>query len=117
MLHRVIMSYDPLLKLLKLSCAIPGNSFTSNTAMRCAVCPVLQSLLQACIARLEELTKDTPQKPKDWACHATLECDAKDSPSANRGLCKTCCRSQAFLRDGSITVFTGTWDEVRHLSP
>ncbi|KAL3146492.1 hypothetical protein ABBQ32_000747 [Trebouxia sp. C0010 RCD-2024] len=27
-------------------------------------CPVLQSLMQACIARLEELTKGVPQQPK-----------------------------------------------------
>lgn len=86
--------------------------------MRCAVCPILQSLLQACIARLEELTKDAPQKPKDWACDATLNCDAKVSPSADEGLCTTCCRFQAFLRDGTSRIFTATLSiaEFRHLS-
>ena len=84
--------------------------------MRCAVCPILRSLLQACITRLEEMTKNAPQKPKDWACDAKLTCHAKDGPSADEGLCKICCRFQAFLRDGSSSVFSGTMNEVRHLS-
>ena len=86
--------------------------------MRCAVCPIVQSLLQACIARLEDLTKDAPETPKDWACDAKLRCDAKDSPSAVEGLCLTCCQFQAFLRDGTRRVFTATLNraEFRHLS-
>ena len=93
--------------------AAPGNFFTS---MWYAVCPILQSLLRACIARLEELTKDVPQKPKDWASNAILQCSAKDSPSAVDGLCSTCQRFQAFLRDGSRSVFTAIGSEFRHLS-
>ena len=86
--------------------------------MRCAVCPIVQSFLQACIARLEDLTKDAPQKPKDWACHAKLSCDIKDSPSAVEGLCLICCQFQAFLRDGSSSVFTAALNraEFHHLS-
>lgn len=79
-----------------------------------AVCPVLQSLMQACIARLEELTKHVPQKPKDWASDVKLQC--RDNPSAADGLCITCQRYQDFLRDGSRNVFTATMDEVHHLS-
>ena len=81
-----------------------------------AVCPILQSLVRACIARLEELTKDVPQKPKDWACDAKLQCRPKDSTSEADGLCVVCQRYQAFLRDGSRNVFTASMDEVYHLS-
>ena len=86
--------------------------------MRCAGCPILQSLLQACIARLEDMTKNAPQEPKDWACNAELRCDAKDNPSAVEGLCMSCCRFQAFMRDGTNRVFTATFNQVvfRHLS-
>lgn len=85
----------------------------------CPGCPVLQSLMQACKARLEELTKSAPQKPKDWALDVKVECDAKHGPSAPAadGLCMNCCRLQDFLQDAARTVFTATLSraEAQHL--
>ncbi|KAL3149674.1 hypothetical protein ABBQ38_013506 [Trebouxia sp. C0009 RCD-2024] len=80
-------------------------------------CPILQSLMQACIARLEELTRSAPQEPKDWALDDELRCDIKDSPSAANGMCMNCNQLQAFLKDGSESVFITTLSkaEAEHL--
>ena len=73
--------------------------------------------MQACIARLEELTKTAPLEPKDWALDDELKCDTKDSSSAADGLCMNCCRLQAFLKDAARSVFTATLSrvEAQHL--
>ncbi|KAL3149695.1 hypothetical protein ABBQ38_013525 [Trebouxia sp. C0009 RCD-2024] len=92
---------------------------SSKLKAKLAGCPVLQSLMQACKARLEELTKSAPQKPKDWALDVKVECDAKHGPSAPAadGLCMNCCRLQDFLQDAARTVFTATLSraEAQHL--
>ncbi|KAL3149683.1 hypothetical protein ABBQ38_013515 [Trebouxia sp. C0009 RCD-2024] len=84
-----------------------------------AGCPVLQSLMQACIARLEELTKSVPQEPKEWAFDDELECYAETRPSAPAAdeMSMNCCQLQAFLEDGARKVFTATLSraEVDHL--
>ena len=64
--------------------------------------------MQACIAKLEELTKSAPQKRNDWVLDDELRCDGKDSPSAADGVCMNCFHLQAFLKDGARNVFTAT---------
>ncbi|KAL3146515.1 hypothetical protein ABBQ32_000765 [Trebouxia sp. C0010 RCD-2024] len=90
---------------------------SSKLKGKLAGCPVLQSLMQACIARLEELTRSAPQKPKDWALDVRVECDAKEGTHAADELCMNCSRLQEFLQDAARTVFTATLSraEAQHL--
>lgn len=74
--------------------------------------------MQPCIAKLEELTKTVPQKPKDWALDDELTCDAGSSPSGADLMCMNCCHLQAFLEDGVGKTLYKTMSraEVQHLN-
>ena len=70
--------------------------------------------MQACVTRLQELTKIAPVEPKDWALDDELECYPQNRPSAAAadGMCMNCFQLQAFLKDGARNIFTATLSEA-----
>ena len=76
--------------------------------------------MEACTNRLEELTKDAPQKPESWAMNTKLRSDVRkkygdkehdndkgcEKLSAAEEQCTVCHRFQAFFKDGLRQVFT-----------
>lgn len=61
----------------------------------------MQQLMQACAARLAELTKASPPAPKDWTIDEKLTCHEDNVETKPRDeLCAVCAQLQAFLDDG-----------------
>ena len=78
----------------------------------------MHQLLQACAARLAELTKASPPAPMDWTVDVKLTCYEDNAETKPRDhLCTLCAQLQAFLDDGVEQLFTATLgkDESSHL--